>query len=256
MTTARTLSITLAGIAALALGGCGPRQAPDASLRLAPASTPPIATVAVVIKPEKVSADSAGKAIVSFPMMILPVVSALTPSMGCDNAEAGSIRDAVEHELLATKVVSIASPEKADYLIDGEAESRWQTRMHYSGFGAVVWAVGILPAMLGAPHTTRSAEAEADIVVRRRVDGAKILSTSVSSDTSWSRGMWSGFEAADGYPGGVVRSVCVPEVGMTAAKRIALAIQADLATQSRSTPTTPTTAPAAAAPATAPAEAQ
>lgn len=251
MTTVKTLSITLAGIAALALTGCGPRMQADASLRMAPVSTPPIASVSVDVRPDAMSPDGGGTAVVAFTLGIFPVLSALAPGMGGSNLEAGGIGGAIVRELKTTHVVSIAAPDKADYLVSGESQTRWQMRRHMSGFG-LVWAVGILPAVLGLPHTTWSSEAEADLVVRRRRDGAKIASVDVSRDNTWYRGMYGGAEAAvaESNVSGLTSNVVVQEVAMSAARKIALAIQADMATHAATAPTP------AAAPATAPVEAQ
>lgn len=249
-TSVRTLTVTLAGIAALVLTGCGPRQAPDASLRMTPVSTPPVATVHVDIKAKPMSPDSGGRAATSFVLAIVPVVSAISPSFGADNLEAGSVGYAVAQELQATKTVTIVPAGQADYIVTGSAESRTQQRLHMCGLG-IAWAAALLPAGLGVPYKTYTVEAEADIRVVRRRDGGEILDTSVSSDTWWTRNGYNA-DPVDWNLSAINRSVCVPEVGMTAAKRIALAIQSDMATQSRhATPT-----PAAAAPAAAPAEAQ
>ncbi len=237
---ARRIGLVAAvAVAALAAGGCGPsRTTPDMTLRATPATTEPTATLAINIKPEAPSADSGGRFVGSFTMSILPLLSAVSPSVGGDGFAAPNAAGAISSEIKRTKVAKVVgSSGDADYILTGETESRSQIRMHFLGMGAIAYGLALIPPALNFPHKSQMAECEADIVLKRR-DGTTLFDRSYDRSLSWWIGPWHGHHPEE-EPTLLANSVCAPEIGMVVARDVAAAIERDQREQTAAAPITP-----------------
>lgn len=217
-------------IAALAAGGCGPsRTTPDVSLRAAPKTMEPTATIRIAVEAERMSPDSAGTAVGSFAVALVPLVSAVSPSFGADGLAAGAVVGAITDEVKQTKAAKVVTAGDADYTLEGSAESRHQMRHHMFALGCGYY-LALLPVAFGVPNKSYATEAEADLVLRRR-DGQKLWSRSYDRSQAW----WTGpYVDGNAYnqPLNVIalnRDVNAREVGMLVARDVAAAIERDQA---------------------------